>query len=271
MKAASTSLPLLCLDATSSIQGQINSANTSITSHTTSISTLNTKTTEITWASATPNNITTIANKLVSSILTFGTSINGISTTIFGYLANVTSDIQTHLNTITNTMSGYNSAFSTINSKLPVGMIITYPTNSLALPYLLCNGSAISRTTYSALFAKLGTLYGVGDGSTTFNLPNYQACFLRGYGNQTVGSTTYNSASVGSAQNDTVIGHTHSGQSGQFLSTSTSTTTINGYASIAVQKPSASNFGTTGGVNSGGSGSETAPVHHCIYYYILAQ
>jgi microcystin-dependent protein len=121
------------------------------------------------------------------------------------------------------------------------------------------------------LFAKLGTLYGAGDGSTTFNLPNYQACFLRGYGNQTVGSTTYNTASVGSAQNDTVIGHTHSGQSGQFLSTSTSTTTLNGYASIAVQKPTASNFGTTGGVNSGGSGSETAPVHHCIYYYILAQ
>ena len=160
-------------------------------------------------------------------------------------------------------MSGYNSAFSTINSKLPVGMIIT-------LPYLLCNGLAISRTIYSALFAKLGTLYGVGDGSTTFNLPNYQATFLRMYGNQTIGTTTYNTASVGAAQNDTVIGHTHSGQSGQFLSTSTSTTTVNGYASIAVQKPSASNFGTTGGVNSGGSGSETAPAHHCIYFYILA-
>ena len=86
-----------------------------------------------------------------------------------------------------------------------------------------------------------------------------------------IGSTTYSTASVGTAVNDTVIGHTHSGQSGQFLGTSTSTTTINGYASIAVQKPTASNFGTTGGVNSGGSGAETAPVHHCIYYYILAQ
>ena len=88
------------------------------------------------------------------------------------------------------------------------------------------------------------------------------ACFLRGYGNQIIWSITNNTASVGTAQNDTVIGHTHSGQSGQFLSTSTSTstTTINGYASIAVQKPSASNFGTTGGVDSGGSGSETAPL-----------
>ena len=175
----------------------------------------------------------------------------------------MTSNIQTQLTNIV-------SSITTINSKLPVGMIITHPKNNLASPYLLCNGSAVSRTTYSALFTSIGTLYGAGDGTTTFNLPNYQACFLRMYGNQTIGTTTYNTASVGSAQNDTVIGHTHSGQSGQFLGTSTSSTTVNGYASIAIQKPTASNFGTTGGVNSGGSGSETAPVHHCIYYYILA-
>ena len=186
-------------------------------------------------------------------------------------MSGCTSSIQTQLNTITNTISGYNSAFSTINSKLPVGMIITYPTNSLALPYLLCNGSAISRTTYSALFAKLGTLYGVGDGTTTFNLPNYQACFLRGYGNQTIGSTTYNTASVGTAVNDTVIGHTHAGQSGSYLISTLTSTSTNGVASVAIQKYNTSSFGTTGGVNSGGSGAETAPCHHCIYYFILAQ
>ena len=44
----------------------------------------------------------------------------------------------------------------------------------------MCNGGAISRTTYSALFAVIGTTYGSGDGSTTFNLPNLTDRFLQG-------------------------------------------------------------------------------------------
>lgn len=44
--------------------------------------------------------------------------------------------------------------------------------------WLLCDGSAVSRTTYATLFALIGTTYGVGDGSTTFNLPNPQNRFL---------------------------------------------------------------------------------------------
>lgn len=46
--------------------------------------------------------------------------------------------------------------------------------------YLSCNGQAVSRTTYSALFAIVGTVYGTGDGSTTFNLPNLTSKFPRG-------------------------------------------------------------------------------------------
>jgi microcystin-dependent protein len=162
------------------------------------------------------------------------------------------------------------SSITTINTKLPVGMIITHPKNNLASPYLLCNGQLVSRTTYSALFISIGVLYSAGDGSSTFGLPNFNACFLRGAGNQTVGSTTYNTGSVGTAVNDSVIGHTHSGQSGSYLISTLSTTTTNGVASVAIQKYNTSSFATTGGVNSGGSGAETAPVHHCIYYYILA-
>ena len=44
----------------------------------------------------------------------------------------------------------------------------------------MCNGGEISRTTYSALFAVIGTTYGSGDGSTTFNLPNLTDRFLQG-------------------------------------------------------------------------------------------
>lgn len=46
--------------------------------------------------------------------------------------------------------------------------------------WLLCDGTAVSRTTYANLFARLGTLYGLGDGSTTFNLPDYRGYSLIG-------------------------------------------------------------------------------------------
>jgi microcystin-dependent protein len=49
--------------------------------------------------------------------------------------------------------------------------------------WLLCDGSVISRTTYAALFAAISTSYGVGDGSTTFNLPDYRGRTIVGAGN----------------------------------------------------------------------------------------
>lgn len=54
----------------------------------------------------------------------------------------------------------------------PTGAMIPYAGASAPAGYLLCNGSAVSRTTYAALFAVIGTTYGSGDGSTTFNVPN---------------------------------------------------------------------------------------------------
>lgn len=48
--------------------------------------------------------------------------------------------------------------------------------------WLLCNGQAVSRETYSALYAIIGTNFGSGDGVTTFNVPDYRGKFLRGFG-----------------------------------------------------------------------------------------
>lgn len=58
------------------------------------------------------------------------------------------------------------------NTLLPIGVIM--PTASKKIPknWLLCDGRTISRTTYSALYAAIGTTYGTGNGSTTFNLPD---------------------------------------------------------------------------------------------------
>ena len=63
---------------------------------------------------------------------------------------------------------------------LPAGVIIPFAGTSVPTGCLLCNGAAVSRTNYANLFAAIGTLYGAGDGSTTFTLPDYRDRVLQG-------------------------------------------------------------------------------------------
>ncbi|QDF16987.1 tail protein [Microbacterium phage TinyTimothy] len=55
---------------------------------------------------------------------------------------------------------------------LPTGVVLPFAGSTVPTGYLLCNGQAVSRTTYAGLFAILGTAYGAGNGTTTFNLPD---------------------------------------------------------------------------------------------------
>lgn len=64
----------------------------------------------------------------------------------------------------------------------PVGFVGFYPVNVVPTGWLICNGQAVSRTTYARLFGRIGTFHGTGDGSTTFNVPDYQSRFLLGTG-----------------------------------------------------------------------------------------
>ena len=61
-----------------------------------------------------------------------------------------------------------------------VGTVLAYAGNAVPDGYLQCNGAAVSRTTYAALYAAIGTTYGSGNGSTTFNLPNLTDRFIEG-------------------------------------------------------------------------------------------
>jgi len=63
---------------------------------------------------------------------------------------------------------------------VPIGVIFPFCGNTIPYSYLLCDGSAISRTTYSKLYNIIGTTYGSGDESTTFNLPNLIDKFIEG-------------------------------------------------------------------------------------------
>jgi microcystin-dependent protein len=77
-----------------------------------------------------------------------------------------------------------------LNGLTLTGTIQMWPTNSAPTGYLLCTGSAVNRTTYSALFAVIGSTFGSGDGSTTFNLPNYVNRMPFGANAATIASVT---------------------------------------------------------------------------------
>lgn len=77
---------------------------------------------------------------------------------------------------------------SVIDVICPPGMFAFFHATDVPEGWLLCNGAAVSRTTYARLFAKIGTKYGTGNGSTTFNLPNLNDRVLQG---------TTNTGSVG--------------------------------------------------------------------------
>lgn len=65
-------------------------------------------------------------------------------------------------------------------STVATGFVLPFAANSAPDGYILCNGAAVSRTTYADLFAVIGTIYGAGDGSTTFNIPNLMGRFIQG-------------------------------------------------------------------------------------------
>lgn len=64
--------------------------------------------------------------------------------------------------------------------RLPVGSVVYVAESSAPSGYLKANGAAVSRTSYAELFAAIGTTFGIGDGATTFNLPDLRGEFIRG-------------------------------------------------------------------------------------------
>ena len=86
-----------------------------------------------------------------------------------------------------------------ITNRSEVGAIKPWTKATAPAGYLLCNGGAVSRSTYAELFAVTGTTYGVGDGSTTFNVPQLQGKMPQGFD-----GNTYNLAGTGGANTVTV-------------------------------------------------------------------
>ena len=92
------------------------------------------------------------------------------------------------------------------SSGTPAGAVDYFAMSSAPTGYLKANGAAISRSTYSDLFAAIGTTFGAGDGSTTFQLPDLRGEFIRGWDDARGVDT---SRTFGSAQADDFKSHTH--------------------------------------------------------------
>ena len=97
---------------------------------------------------------------------------------------------------------------------IPTGTVVPWTAVSVATGFLECDGTAVSRTTYAALFAIVSTTYGVGDGSSTFNLPDLQDNIAMGK------SGSKSLASTGGANTVTATGNVGGSTANATLSTS---------------------------------------------------
>lgn len=174
----------------------------------------------------------------------------------------------------------------------PAGSVITFAGSTAPSGYLHCDGSAVSRTTYADLFAAIGTAHGSGDGSTTFNLPDYRGRFLRGWSNgqtrdpdkasrtamATGGATGDN---VGSVQGHSFQTHTHiqnpHSHDSRTLNNQNQPTAAVALSGTRFNDPGNYNTGSTTATNQNASASgptaqasadETRPVNAYVMYCI---
>ncbi|MEI6317408.1 MAG: phage tail protein [Pseudomonadota bacterium] len=124
--------------------------------------------------------------------------------------------------------------------------------------YLKANGAAVSRSTYAALFAVIGTNFGAGDGSTTFNLPDLRGEFVRGWDD---GRGVDTGRVIGSSQGDSFAAHSHPG-SLAFTASAGTHSHLNGYSGSGSDDGGAySILGTTGSndtpASTGSAGAHT--------------
>lgn len=148
-------------------------------------------------------------------------------------------------------------ATTTQQGLLPAGAVMPFAINSAPTGWLAADGAAVSRTTYAALFAAIGTTHGAGDSSTTFNLPDLRGIFVRGSGSQTISGSTY-SGTFAAKQQDALKTHTHT-----YLS-NTYANSVSGGPSPITDGQTTSNTGNP----STGTSDETRPANIALLYCI---
>lgn len=150
---------------------------------------------------------------------------------------------------------------------LPTGMLYPYAGTGAPLGSLLCDGSAVSRTTYANLFSAIGTTWGAGNGSTTFNLPNLKGRTLIGAGLASSG-TNYNIGSVGGEEKHQLTqsempSHSHTISN---IDQGTGTRQFSAFGADSPIVTATGNTNSTGGDQSHNTMQPYAVVNYCIVY-----
>jgi microcystin-dependent protein len=139
------------------------------------------------------------------------------------------------------------AAVNTLNASLePVGVIKEWMTETIPTKHLWLNGDAVSRATYADLFALWGVTFGVGDGTTTFNLPDRRGRFVRGYDPDGTVDPDGGTRTLATQQGHAFEEHNHSipysangvgGGTGPFMEGSASTTVIGDAGTATETRP----------------------------------
>lgn len=150
---------------------------------------------------------------------------------------------------------------------LPIGSIVPYGSKYAPTNWLVCDGSAVSRTTYSELFTVIGTSFGSGDGSTTFNLPNLKGKVPVGYNSSDTDFDTM--GETGGSKDAVVVEHSHGTlKISSYPGGVQNTKTGYGYEEIALNRSSYGNQTDTTGVS--GTGKNLQP-YQVVCYIIKAK
>lgn len=170
-----------------------------------------------TYKAATNDSITGLTNSKAPKMHASDTPIYGVGTdTQYGHV--LLSDSTSSTSGAAAGIAATPAAVATVQAAvddlstalaIPAGVTVPYAGATSPTGWLLCNGQAVSRTSYSRLFAAIGTTYGSGDGSTTFNVPDLRECNPVGIGKRASGVTNHNELTLGGFQDDQYQQHSH--------------------------------------------------------------
>ncbi|MGP8214288.1 MAG: tail fiber protein [Bacteroidia bacterium] len=225
----------------------------------------------------TQSSITTNSMGQFNAVIGAGQPVNPFTTASFSQInwtnANYYLKVEIQTGITTFVQIGATTQFQSVPYALaapdptPPGAILAYGGVSAPQGYLICHGQAVSRTgIYANLFAAIGTAYGNGDGSTTFNVPDFRGMFLRGADSTAINDpdaasrTAVNGgnsgAKVGSYEADAFKSHSHTMAMSVINSGSSA-----GYNYVNPLGNNTMNSGSTGG-------NETRPKNVYVNYII---
>ena len=193
-------------------------------------------------------------NIATQTVATAGTCTGNAATATTAGTCSGNSATATNASQLNGQAAAYYATAAQVTQAAPPGAVIGFAMSSAPSGWLICSGAAVSRATYAALFAAIGTAWGAGDGSTTFNLPELRGEFVRGLDS---GRGIDSGRAIGTAQAGYVEAHTH-----------TTYDSVGGMTTGGGAYPYNTSGAFTKASGSYGTGTETRPRNQALLFCI---